>query len=156
MKSSKVQKQQKLDFSSSKKFAAKNAGKNIASAIASKANADDALHVTHSPKRRLGIKADEVLLKSTDQVTLAKEIIVEEKPEWIKELLSAKNNLIDMLKGFDLDQTFGNNVGLTRLQRWNRAKKLGLNPPEDIGEILKTKEAMEDQELRESLWFGRL
>ncbi|KAI7853971.1 DNA polymerase delta, subunit 4-domain-containing protein [Circinella umbellata] len=41
-----------------------------------------------------------------------------------------------LLRKFDLDYQFGPCVGLTRLERWNRAKKLGLNPPQEVKDVL--------------------
>ena len=40
------------------------------------------------------------------------------------------------LREFDVDSSFGPTAGMTRLQRWNRAQKLGLNPPQDVLDIL--------------------
>ncbi len=37
-----------------------------------------------------------------------------------------------VLLSFDLDPKFGPSYGLTRTARFLRAKKLGLNPPEEI------------------------
>jgi DNA polymerase delta subunit 4 len=40
------------------------------------------------------------------------------------------------LRRFDLDAKFGPCAGLTRLERWERAKQLGLEPPVQIRELL--------------------
>ncbi|KAK5866621.1 hypothetical protein PBY51_020797 [Eleginops maclovinus] len=40
------------------------------------------------------------------------------------------------LRNFDLDWRFGPCIGISRLQRWERAKLHGLNPPEEIRELL--------------------
>ncbi|KAG8466090.1 hypothetical protein KFE25_005660 [Diacronema lutheri] len=37
-----------------------------------------------------------------------------------------------VLAAFDLDSTFGPSVGLSRADRWERARALGLNPPEEV------------------------
>ncbi|KAM4636712.1 DNA polymerase delta subunit 4 [Discoglossus pictus] len=42
----------------------------------------------------------------------------------------------DTLIHFDLDWHFGPCVGITRLERWQRAQRLGLSPPKVIGEML--------------------
>lgn len=39
----------------------------------------------------------------------------------------------DILRVFDLTSKYGPCVGVTRLQRWERAKKWGLNPPDEVG-----------------------
>nr|CAG8436032.1 8646_t:CDS:2 [Entrophospora candida] len=41
-----------------------------------------------------------------------------------------------ILIAFDMDYTYGPCIGLTRLQRWNRASKLGLQPPAQVKELL--------------------
>ncbi|XP_019735285.1 DNA polymerase delta subunit 4 isoform X2 [Hippocampus comes] len=51
---------------------------------------------------------------------------------------------------FDLDWRFGPSTGISRLQRWDRAKLHGLNPPEDIRELLLLKQ--NNQEYKLSLW----
>ena len=47
----------------------------------------------------------------------------------------------EVLRGFDLDIRFGPCTGMTRMERWNRAEKLGLGPPSSIRNLL---EAMDD------------
>ncbi|KAM4594520.1 DNA polymerase delta subunit 4 [Fundulus diaphanus] len=54
------------------------------------------------------------------------------------------------LKQFDLDWRFGPCTGISRLQRWERAKSHGLNPPEEIRELLL--ESPADPEYSLSLW----
>lgn len=43
---------------------------------------------------------------------------------------------LEKLRQFDLDWRFGPCTGITRLQRWERAQLHGLNPPEDVRELL--------------------
>lgn len=57
---------------------------------------------------------------------------------------------LKILKDFDLNSDFGPCMGITRMERWERASKFGLNPPIQVREIL---EKERDQNLRESLWF---
>ncbi|KAI7844696.1 hypothetical protein COHA_001784 [Chlorella ohadii] len=40
------------------------------------------------------------------------------------------------LRQFDLDTRFGPCTGITRLQRWERAAKLGLDPPPEVPAIV--------------------
>ncbi|XP_029000364.1 DNA polymerase delta subunit 4 isoform X2 [Betta splendens] len=40
------------------------------------------------------------------------------------------------LRQFDMDWRFGPCTGISRLQRWERASLHGLNPPEEIRELL--------------------
>ncbi|CDS11169.1 hypothetical protein LRAMOSA03432 [Lichtheimia ramosa] len=41
-----------------------------------------------------------------------------------------------ILRKFDLDYKYGPCVGLTRMERWLRAEKLGLDPPKEVKEFL--------------------
>ena len=43
---------------------------------------------------------------------------------------------LDKLKAFDLTVKFGPCVGLSRMTRWERAKELGLDPPDEIRVLL--------------------
>ncbi|XP_077461007.1 DNA polymerase delta subunit 4 isoform X2 [Stigmatopora argus] len=56
----------------------------------------------------------------------------------------------EKLRQFDLDWKFGPCTGISRLQRWDRAKLHGLNPPEDIQDLLLLKQ--DDQDYNPSLW----
>ncbi|XP_028315788.1 DNA polymerase delta subunit 4 [Gouania willdenowi] len=57
---------------------------------------------------------------------------------------------LNKLTQFDLDWRFGPCTGISRLQRWERAKLHGLNPPEDIKELLL--QTHTDPEYTQSLW----
>ncbi|XP_015260018.1 PREDICTED: DNA polymerase delta subunit 4 isoform X2 [Cyprinodon variegatus] len=57
---------------------------------------------------------------------------------------SAREEDLQQLKQFDLDWRFGPCTGISRLQRWERAKLHGLNPAEEIRELLLQTQA--DQE----------
>lgn len=41
-----------------------------------------------------------------------------------------------VLKKFDLATKYGPCIGMTRLERWERAKELGLSPPADVQKVL--------------------
>ncbi|KAJ8312493.1 hypothetical protein KUTeg_009866 [Tegillarca granosa] len=41
----------------------------------------------------------------------------------------ASNNDLEILKQFDLALEYGPCIGITRLERWERAKQHGMNPP---------------------------
>lgn len=43
-----------------------------------------------------------------------------------------------LLKEFDMNMKYGPCSGMKRLERWERAVKMGLNPPTEIGNFLKT------------------
>ena len=41
-----------------------------------------------------------------------------------------------VLKKFDLDPRYGPSIGLTRTERYENAKRFGLNPPENIPHLV--------------------
>lgn len=56
-----------------------------------------------------------------------------------------------VLRAFDLELQYGPCTGLTRLERWERAKQLGFEPPESICKLLKELPASQQISV-----FGRL
>ncbi|XP_066934357.1 DNA polymerase delta subunit 4-like [Clytia hemisphaerica] len=58
---------------------------------------------------------------------------------------------LETLKKFDLDSKFGPCIGITRLERWQRAHTHNLNPPHSIPKILKSYDE-NNNEIQESLW----
>ncbi|KAJ3193705.1 DNA polymerase delta subunit 4 [Irineochytrium annulatum] len=70
----------------------------------------------------------------------------------VKKLVTPRDEVIEVLRQFDLNNKFGNNMGMTRLERWQRAEKLGLSPPQHIKDILTRPEFTDDEEIREGLW----
>ncbi|TMW89146.1 hypothetical protein EJD97_017609 [Solanum chilense] len=54
----------------------------------------------------------------------------------------------ELLRQFDTNMTYGPCLGLSRLDRWERAKGFGLNPPTDVEPILRSKVR------NECLWDG--
>lgn len=59
-----------------------------------------------------------------------------------------------LLRSFDFTASFGPVAGLSRLQRWERAQRLGKNPPAIIREILQTEEGTTEARYRESYLYG--
>jgi len=63
-----------------------------------------------------------------------------------------QNNSESVLRQFDLDMKYGPSIGMTRLDRWERAKNWGKNPPLEIKElILKSGNVQQ-----EGLWNNRV
>ncbi|KAI0296546.1 DNA polymerase delta, subunit 4-domain-containing protein [Multifurca ochricompacta] len=58
-----------------------------------------------------------------------------------------------ILRVFDLSYEYGPCIGVTRLERWERAEALGLDPPAEVREILVTKEGHEDQRLIQNVLY---
>jgi len=61
-----------------------------------------------------------------------------------------------ILKLFDLTPEYGPAVGMTRLERWQRASNWGLDPPAEVYDILTTVEGESQAKYRESLFDGQL
>ncbi|KAF8806895.1 hypothetical protein BYT27DRAFT_7190586 [Phlegmacium glaucopus] len=51
-----------------------------------------------------------------------------------------QNKIDEILRVFDLSYEYGPCVGIPRLERWERAQALGLNPPKEVYDILNTKQ----------------
>jgi len=92
---------------------------------------------------------------------LERETLDTEDPRWnkafglarakmgnLQPLHAEKKTPVDhILRIFDLSYEYGPCVGVTRLERWERAAALGLNPPPEVREILMTKEGCRDTRL---------
>ncbi|XP_068004256.1 DNA polymerase delta subunit 4 [Melanerpes formicivorus] len=61
-----------------------------------------------------------------------------------------EQTLLEMLRHFDLSWEYGPCTGITRLQRWERAQALGLNPPGPVRDALL--EHPDDPAVTYSLW----
>ncbi|KAF8892177.1 DNA polymerase delta, subunit 4-domain-containing protein [Infundibulicybe gibba] len=62
----------------------------------------------------------------------------------------------DILRVFDLSYEYGPCAGVTRLERWERASALGLNPPREVFEILRTRQGSEKSELVNPVLHGEI
>jgi DNA polymerase delta subunit 4 len=49
-----------------------------------------------------------------------------------------------ILRDFDLSPRYGPCVGMTRMERYRRAEKMGLKPPVEVLRILETEEGQRD------------
>ncbi|THH00604.1 hypothetical protein EW026_g1941 [Hermanssonia centrifuga] len=61
-----------------------------------------------------------------------------------------------ILRVFDLSYEYGPCVGVTRLERWERAEALGLDPPSEVKDILLTKEGSEQDEFSQCVFYGEV
>ena len=59
----------------------------------------------------------------------------------------------EVLRQFDMNMAFGPCLGMSRLDRWERASRLGLNPPKEIRSLLDRNSAGARSL---SLWDGRI
>ncbi|TKY90757.1 hypothetical protein EX895_000755 [Sporisorium graminicola] len=55
-----------------------------------------------------------------------------------------ENRIQQILRVFDLDPNYGPCMGMSRLERWQRAKDLDLDPPQEIHDILTTKQGVKE------------
>lgn len=66
----------------------------------------------------------------------------------------------EQLRQFDMDMKFGPCIGVTRLQRWDRASAMGLQPPAHLRDLLlhapSTKNRSEGSPSVECLWEGKV
>ncbi|KAL1740747.1 DNA polymerase delta, subunit 4-domain-containing protein [Schizophyllum fasciatum] len=66
-----------------------------------------------------------------------------------------QNKVHDILRVFDMTYKYGPYVGITRLERWERANNLGLHPPPEIKDILLTQEGKTLDEYAQSAVYGK-
>lgn len=64
--------------------------------------------------------------------------------------LSQEETELELLRQFDLAWQYGPCTGITRLQRWRRAEQMGLKPPLEVYQVLKTRPG--DPRFQCSLW----
>lgn len=65
----------------------------------------------------------------------------------------------ETLRAFDLNGKFGPCVNPTRLERWERAERLGLDPPKEVKALLEKFAAVPGKKTGvsdKSLWHGRV
>lgn len=55
-----------------------------------------------------------------------------------------ESRIQQILRVFDLDPNYGPCMGMSRLERWQRAKDLDLDPPQEIHDILTTKQGVKE------------
>ncbi|KAK0466833.1 DNA polymerase delta, subunit 4-domain-containing protein [Desarmillaria tabescens] len=62
----------------------------------------------------------------------------------------------EILRVFDLSYEFGPCIGVTRLERWERASKMGLNPPPEIHDILTTRQGRDRSDYAQNVFYGQV
>lgn len=62
----------------------------------------------------------------------------------------AEENDLRLLRDFDLNWVYGPCMGITRLERWNRAEKHGLNPPAEVKQLVLAN--AEDEQYTHCVW----
>mmetsp|Transcript_909 Transcript_909/g.1975 ORF Transcript_909/g.1975 Transcript_909/m.1975 type:complete len:130 (+) Transcript_909:1324-1713(+) len=99
-----------------------------------------------APKRRKNEVEETVPSERPSNALLKSEIPPSEEHTAVDESdtfdISEEQNLekqeanFHMLRMFDLDPKYGPFVGITRMQRWTRAKLAGLDPPKEVHHLL--------------------
>ncbi|KAM8924566.1 DNA polymerase delta subunit 4 [Pelodytes ibericus] len=111
----------------------------------------DCFQVVRDGKTRVSTCGRETA-KNQGNTVRGKKLTAERKRKHTQETQIKGLLPLDQLREFDLDWHFGPCSGITRLERWKRAKELGLCPPEIILEILLAHSA--DPAYQHSLWHG--
>lgn len=62
----------------------------------------------------------------------------------------------EILRVFDLSYEYGPCIGVTRLERWERAAKMGLNPPPEIHDILTTQQGRDNSDYAQNVFYGQV
>jgi len=62
----------------------------------------------------------------------------------------------EILRVFDLSYEYGPCVGVSRLERWERAQALGLNPPVEVHKILMTKQGSTEDQYKQNVLYDEL
>eukprot|EP01016_Furgasonia_blochmanni_P021238 TRINITY_DN2352_c0_g1_i1.p1 TRINITY_DN2352_c0_g1~~TRINITY_DN2352_c0_g1_i1.p1 ORF type:complete len:176 (+),score=20.14 TRINITY_DN2352_c0_g1_i1:81-530(+) len=87
--------------------------------------------------------------QSKDEKAASSNIITVERQAPKRNYLS-EEEIDGLLRGFDLDPRFGPCIGMTRWDRYQRAKNLGLNPPLELEDIIEATQT--NPQTRESLF----
>jgi DNA polymerase delta subunit 4 len=56
----------------------------------------------------------------------------------------SQNTIHTIMRNFDLTPKFGPCVGISRLDRYRRAEKMGMKPPVEVLRVLETEEGLRD------------
>ncbi|KAG2103081.1 DNA polymerase delta, subunit 4-domain-containing protein [Suillus discolor] len=67
-----------------------------------------------------------------------------------------QNRIHQILRVFDMSYEYGPCVGMSRLERWERAASFGLNPPDEVRHILLTEEGVEKDEYSQCVLYGEV
>jgi len=82
---------------------------------------------------------------------------VKEKMGYLPPLHAGNQNKIhEILRVFDLSYEYGPCAGIPRLERWERAQALGLNPPKEVYDILNTKQGSTLDEYSQSVFHDEV
>ncbi|KXS13799.1 hypothetical protein M427DRAFT_58391 [Gonapodya prolifera JEL478] len=117
---------------------------------------------SHQTKKLKEVEAKDIV--TTEAVSKQPEIKTESLPPRVESIPDAEvsrlmkdpSKLDSFLREFDLDSRYGPHVGMTRMERWERAEELGLAPPDLVRRVLSTGKAQNEREIREGMWNSLL
>ncbi|KAF8075151.1 DNA polymerase delta, subunit 4-domain-containing protein [Lyophyllum atratum] len=69
---------------------------------------------------------------------------------------NGQTKIHEILRVFDMSFEYGPCVGISRLDRWERAEALGLNPPTEVRDILTTRQGTEERVFSQSVLSGEV
>ncbi|KAG7275233.1 hypothetical protein CRUP_034823 [Coryphaenoides rupestris] len=104
--------------------------------------------VTMTTKRRLITDSFKMIKKA--RIEHEKQPRTPPQKEAESSTMAEQEKKLQRLKQFDLDLKYGPCTGISRLQRWERAQLHGLNPPQEIKELLM--HTNNDPQFTLSLW----
>lgn len=108
-----------------------------------------------------------ITAKGNDKASVAKHVDVVKMREHFSYVRSQQGNVKPIhaenhsmedhiLRFFDVSYQYGPCIGVTRLQRWERAQALGLNPPEVIKQLLTNEDGTERAEVKDCVFLGEV
>ena len=118
---------------------------------------DDAAKPTtaHLAKRRKE-EADADADADADAETAAADEVVSlcapATADWVDPADKSRSDIVETkLRAFDLETKFGPCLGITRMERWERAQRLGKKPPAEVKALLEENH----ERYQKSIWEGR-
>jgi len=83
---------------------------------------------------------------------------VRQKMGYLKPIHALKDQKKEyhILRVFDLSYEYGPCIGMSRLQRWERAEALGLNPPVAVKDILLAEQSKEGSTMAECVFYDEV
>ncbi|GLJ17875.1 hypothetical protein SUGI_0312680 [Cryptomeria japonica] len=97
-----------------------------------------------------GLKKENAAI-STDSATSAEAALSDSLNSYDEVYEEEEDCVEQILKQFDLDMRYGPCLGLSRMERWQRAVQLGLSPSQDVKDLLDRAGGMSD-----CVWEGRV
>ncbi|XP_073258581.1 DNA polymerase delta subunit 4-like [Porites lutea] len=82
----------------------------------------------------------------------AKDVIHQKDQKETKDQELNLEKALLVLKEFDLDSEYGPCIGITRLERWERAEEYGLYPPREVKSIIL--QHPNDTTFTECVWYN--